>query len=232
MRSVSIIIPTYNEAPTIQKVIQAVVDVKLPIKKQIIVVDDGSTDGSGAIIQGFTLRQPKILSFSHKTNRGKGAAIRTALKRATGDFIIIQDADLESDPKDIRRILAYARAHKADAVFGTRHHQKNTHLYPHYSWGGTLVTKLANLLYGLHLTDMGCCYKLIKRSVIQKMNLKENRFGFCAEVTARLAIQKIPIAEVPISYRPRTFAQGKKIRIQDGLRLCAVLIACRLRAYS
>jgi dolichol-phosphate mannosyltransferase len=223
IQSLTIIIPCYNEVSTVSEVIKKIQRLQLGIKKEIIIVDDGSTDGSKHSIQLLSsLKNTK--TFFHTTNQGKGAAIKTALAHATGEFVIIQDADSEQNPHDIQRLLAYAQYHGAHAVFGSRNKRKLTWLYLHYSLGGTLLTHIANALFTLRLTDITCGYKLIQRTLLQAMDLKNNRFAFCTEVTANLACMGVTIGEIPVKYYPRTFQQGKKIRFIDWWDSFCVLL--------
>ena len=192
----------------------------LPVEnKQIIVVDDGSTDGTRDLLKGELHSLIDILLF-HESNQGKGAAIRTGIQQATGDYVIIQDADLEYDPAEYDLMLQPVIKHNADVVFGSRFLGGESHrvLYFWHSIGNKFLTLLCNMVSDLNLTDMESCYKLIRREIIQKINLQENRFGFEPEITIKLSrIPEIKIYEVGISYAGRTYAEGKKISWQDGV---------------
>ncbi len=209
----SIIIPVLNEEKTIATVIAQAEEVLIPgWEKEIIVVDDGSQDNTENEIKKFDVQFLK-----HETNAGKGAAIKTGIAHSTGDAIIIQDADLEYDPKDWPALLAKLRDEKIAAVYGSRNLNPGRRGYPHYVLGVAALSVFANLLYGSHLTDVYTCYKLFRASVLKKINLESNGFEFEAEVTAKLLNSGYQIQEVPIRYYPRSFDEGKKIRFRDGI---------------
>jgi glycosyltransferase involved in cell wall biosynthesis len=222
----TVIIPVYNEARTIGEVIRRVRSAAIAgVETEIVVVDDASSDATLAIlegIEGLTIRR-------HPVNRGKGASIRTGLSAATGDAVIIQDADLEYDPCDYEAILRPILNGGAEAVYGSRILGRNPHSYLRYYYGGRLLTVLFNLLYATRLTDLTTCYKAFRRETIASLDLRCARFEFCPEVTARLALRRIPILEVPISYRPRSIGEGKKIRWHDGLQAIWTMLALRMR---
>lgn len=231
-RKLSIIIPIYNEERTIAEVLRRVADVALgDWEKEIIIVDDGSTDNSKVKIENEK-RQSKIQNFTvitHGRNRGKGAAVRTGIAVATGDALTIQDADLEYDPADWGRMLKMFDAEGGRAViYGSRELQPERRGYLHYVLGVRLITALANLLFGSRLTDIYTCYKLFPRDLAQSLPLSAIGFEFEAEVTARLLKRRIPIIEVPVHYAPRTFAEGKKIRVRDGIVGLWILLKCRV----
>lgn len=184
-------------------------------EKEILVVDDASTDDTWPILQRY---RDRVVLIRHERNSGKGAALRTALARADGDYVIPQDADLEYDPADISRLLHVARERGLRVVYGSRRLDKSNRRYSALSFylGGVLVTWAANLLYRLRLTDEPTCYKLVDRELILAMDLRCDRFEFCAEVTAKAARMGEEIVEIPISYRPRHLSEGKKIRARDG----------------
>jgi len=217
----SVIIPVYNEVNTIAKIIERVK--RVLIEKEIIVVDDGSTDGTRGKIDSV----PGIKILKHETNRGKGAAIRTGLAFAFGELVIVQDADLEYDPNDYLELIKPIEEGVADVVYGSRNLGNNKSGMKAYKWGGVFLSHLANLLYGLRITDEATGYKLFKTDVLKSLNLKCQRFEFCPEVTAKLAKKKYRIKEVPISYNPRSFAEGKKIKWTDGVLAIFYLIKFR-----
>ncbi|MDZ7586223.1 MAG: glycosyltransferase family 2 protein [Patescibacteria group bacterium] len=210
----SIIIPSFNEAATLNLVINRVKKQPLPqITKEIIVVNDGSTDSTKKILS----RQKNIKAISLTKNQGKGAAIRAGIKQATGDYILIQDADLEYDPADIQSLLDPVINKKAEVIYGSRFlgpHQNM--LYLHLK-GNQFLSLLTNLLFNTTISDMEVGYKLIPKKVLDSITLKENRFGFEPEITAKILKQGIRIYEVPISYSGREFSEGKKITWVDGL---------------
>ncbi len=222
----SIIVPVFNEERTLPIILNRLFE--LPLEKEIIVVDDASRDGSPAILQAMA-DEGKITFLKHDKNRGKGAAIRTGLNQAHGEYTVIQDADLEYDPGDIVRMLETAERHDADAVFGDRVHNPESGVsYRRYYWGGRLLTFLANLLYGVRISDESTCYKMVRTELLKSLNLTCTRFEFCPEVVAKLGKRKIKIYEIPISYAPRKMEEGKKIRWQDGLIAIWTLFKLRL----
>ena len=216
MTTLTIIVPVYNERGTVRELIQKITRLDLRDgRAEIIIVDDGSDDGTAEILNAFG---GDFKIFHHPKNLGKGAAIQTALGQATGDYIIIQDADLEYDPRDIPELLAAAREKNWPVVYGSRNLGKTRRGYLAYFWGGKLITFIFNLLYGTKLTDINTGYKLFSRETLLALKLTATGFDFCEEVTAQVVRAKIEIHEVPISYTPRTFAEGKKISFRDGLR--------------
>jgi len=219
----SVIIPAFNERATLQETIERVLAV--PVEKEIIVVDDGSTDGSWEIISRFD--DPRVRAFRHVVNCGKGAAIRTGLSHATGDAVIIQDADLEYDPQEYVPLLARLEA-GADVVYGNRWHKGIRASYRRYIWGGRLLSMVTNLLYHADIHDEPTCYKLFRMDVIRRLRLACSGFDFCPEVTAKVRRLGYQIDEVPISYTPRSFKEGKKIRWYDGLKALFVLALYRV----
>ena len=211
----SVLIPVYNEATTIEHVVDRVR--KIPAPTEIIAVDDASADGSGDVLERLRAAGKVDQLVRHSVNRGKGAAIRSGIAHATGDVVVIQDADLEYDPLDLPTLLGPIVAGKADAVYGSRF-QGGPHrvLYFWHAVGNRFLTLLSNMFTNLNLTDMETCYKVIRRDLLKRLPLTSNRFGFEVEITARLSQAGARIWELPISYSGRTYAEGKKITWRDG----------------
>lgn len=223
--TLSIVIPAYNEGPTIHQILEKISAVTLManIQKEVIIVNDCSKDDTERAIFQYQKNNPQlnIQYFKHEVNKGKGAALHTGISKAKGEYTIIQDADLEYDPREYDLLLKPAIEADADVVYGSRFMGGNPHriLFFWHSIGNKVLTFLSNMCNNLNLTDMETCYKLFKTSIIQSIPLKEQRFGFEPEVTAKVSrIPKVKIYEVGISYYGRTYEEGKKIGMKDGFR--------------
>ena len=212
----SIIIPVYNEEATLEEIIRRVRATGLT--DEIVVVDDGSTDNSPAILKRLqNSDHPPLHIVRHQQNRGKGAAMRTGLATVKGELVLVQDADLEYDPADYPALLAPFANPAVEVVYGSRNLQRNPKSSWAFYWGGRLLSWVANWLYGSHITDEATGYKLIKTELLRDIGLETDGFEFCPEVTAKLLQRRVAIYEVPISYHPRSWAEGKKIQWSDGL---------------
>jgi dolichol-phosphate mannosyltransferase len=219
--TLSLVIPCYNEEKTLEACVEKVLAIaNESLDLELIVVDDCSRDRSLAVARGLQERVPGLIVLHHEKNQGKGAALRTGIAHATGHFVAVQDADLEYDPMDLTRLLIPLRNGEADVVIGSRFLSTGYHrvLYFWHSLGNRFLTLLSNMLTDLNLTDMETCYKVFRREVIQSIRIEENRFGFEPEVIAKVAQQRLRIYEMGVSYRGRTYAEGKKIGVRDGFR--------------
>ena len=235
IRKLSIIIPVYNEEKTILEILNKVCNAKLldSVAKEILVINDCSTDRTGRIVEDFLIANPKfdIKYFKHDSNQGKGAAIQTGISHAAGDYLIIQDADLEYDPDEYNILLEPVIKSSAEVVYGSRFIGGKPHriLFFWHRIGNMFLTFFSNLFSNLNLTDMETCYKLFKADIIKMIELKEKRFGFEPEVTAKISkIPNIKIYEVGISYYGRTYKEGKKINWKDGFRTLYIIIKYNL----
>ena len=214
----SVVMPVYNERATLRTIVARVLDVPLPI--ELLCVDDGSKDGSREILAELATEYPALRVVLQPHNMGKGAALRRGIQEATGDYVVIQDADLEYDPQEYPLLLEPLMQEKADVVYGSRFMGGAPHrvLYFWHSVGNRLLTLMSNCITNLNLTDMETCYKVFRREIIQSIPLEENRFGFEPEVTVKIAKLHLRVYEVGISYSGRTYEEGKKIGWKDGFR--------------
>jgi glycosyltransferase involved in cell wall biosynthesis len=227
--SISVVIPCFNEESTLQSCVESVLEAFAPhpdIHLEIVIVDDFSTDKSVLIAQDLALKHESVKVDRHDRNQGKGAALRTGFRSATCEYVAVQDADLEYDPKDLVGLLSPLRKGLADVVFGSRFLSSGEHrvLYFWHSLGNQFLTFLSNMFTNLNLTDMETCYKLFRREVIQSIDIQENRFGFEPEITAKVAARGLRIYEMGISYHGRTYDEGKKIGVRDGFRALYCII--------
>lgn len=227
----SIIIPAYNEKDTIKEIVQKVMDVKIDlaekVDKEIIIVDDFSSDGTTEIVREIKGSNKNTEAIFHSENRGKGAAIRDGLQLAKGDYVIIQDADLEYDPNDYAKLLAPVLDGKATVVYGSRFTGEHRNMFFWHYLGNKLLTLVTGVLYNTTLTDMETCYKLIKKDILDDVIIKSSRFNFEPEITAKILKRGIRIYEVPISYVGREFDEGKKITWRDGFSALWTLLKYR-----
>jgi glycosyltransferase involved in cell wall biosynthesis len=215
----SVVIPVYNEVNTIEEVLRRVKSVRIPLEKEIIVVDDGSTDGTREKLRGLQSADPTLKVILHERNMGKGAALRTGFQHVTGQITIIQDADLEYDPAEYPKLLEPILDGRAEVVYGSRFLGGTTRRvtsFWHYM-ANRFLTFLSNMLMNLNLTDMETCYKVIRTDILKQLNLRGNRFEIEPEITAKLARRGCRIYEVPISYSGRDVSEGKKIKWRDGI---------------
>ena len=216
----SVVIPIYNERATLRALVNRVLSLEVPFELELLCVDDGSTDSSRETLQELQIQHPEVRVFLQPRNMGKGAALHRGIQEATGEFVVIQDADLEYDPAEYPLLLEPLIEGKADVVYGSRFMGGRPHrvLYFWHSVGNWILTLFSNALTDLNLTDMETCYKAFRREVIQAIPLEENRFGFEPEVTVKIAKRRLRVYEVGISYSGRTYEEGKKIGWKDGVR--------------
>ena len=225
----SVVMPVYNEQATLRPVVERVLSMGLDI--ELLCVDDGSTDGSAEILANLQNQYPAMRVFLQPHNMGKGAALRRGIQQATGDYVVIQDADLEYDPRDYPLLLGPLESGQADVVYGSRFLGGGPHrvLYFWHSVGNWFLTLLSNMITNLNMTDMETCYKAFRREVIQSIPLEEDRFGFEPEVTVKIAKRQFRVYEVGISYWGRTYAEGKKIEWKDGVHALWCLVKYALK---
>lgn len=228
IRRLSILIPVYNEVRTVGEIIRRIRAVELPYERELIVVDDGSTDGTREFLEDEAARSHDLVLLCHRENRGKGAAIRTALAVASGDVLIIQDADLEYDPRDYPRLLRPILEGRSQVVYGSRFLGEHKAMYFWHWIGNRFLTLLTNMLYDTTLTDMETGYKVFTAEVARSLHLRSDRWGFDPEITAKILKRGYRIYEVPISYNGREYWEGKKISWRDGLTVLRTLIRYRL----
>jgi glycosyltransferase involved in cell wall biosynthesis len=219
LKRLTVVIPIFNEIGTLEEIIRHVKAVELSMEKEIILVDDASTDGTRELIQNCH-DDPQVLKIFHNVNQGKGAALRSGIRKATGDIVLIQDADLEYDPREYPKLLAPILEGKADVVYGSRFQGSEAHrvLYFWHSIGNKVLTLISNMFTNINLTDMETCYKVFRKTILDNIIICEDRFGFEPEITAKVARQKCRIFEVGISYSGRSYEEGKKIGWRDGVR--------------
>jgi len=233
MKKLSILIPAYNEEKTIEFVLKELLKVRIPLEKEVIIINDGSTDGTKAVIENFLgNNKTNDVEFIliNKPNGGKGSAVRKGIEKSTGDIIIIQDADMEYNPHEYSSLIGPILSEKAKVVYGSRSLKKSNE-YSHLSFllGGRLVTFMTNLLFFSKITDEPTCYKTFRADVIKNIELERDKFDWEPEVTAKILKKGIKIYEVPISYNPRHISEGKKIRWRDGLDAILTLIKYRFK---
>jgi glycosyltransferase involved in cell wall biosynthesis len=225
-RTLSVIVPVYNERNTVAEILRRIRAVKLPLEVDVVVVDDGSTDGTEKVLSA--LQDSTVRVITHERNRGKGAAVRTGMANAKGDLLVIQDADLEYDPEDWRRLLEPILKGKAKVVYGSRFTGERKNILPSHWVGNRFLVLVTNLLYRSTLSDMETCYKLFDRSVLEGITINSDRFEFEPEITAKLLRRGYRIYEVPVSYAGREPSEGKKITWHDGIGALVTLFRYRL----
>jgi len=228
----SVVIPVYNEAATLRELLDSVAAVDAGIEKELVIVDDCSTDGTRDVLKAISAEHPAWRVLFHEVNRGKGAALRTGFGAATGDVVLIQDADLEYDPREYPLLLKPILERHADVVYGSRFLGGGPHrvCFFWHSVGNKVLTLFSNMMTNLNLTDMEVCYKVFRREVLAGITLREERFGFEVEITAKIARGRWRIYEVPVSYYGRSYEEGKKITWRDGFRALWCILKYRFAA--
>jgi glycosyltransferase involved in cell wall biosynthesis len=221
----SIVIPVYNERATVRTLLERVLEAPLSIDREVVVVDDASTDGTGEVLRELALPS-NVQLLSHASNQGKGAALRTGFAAVTGDLIVVQDADLEYDPREYPKLIAPILENRADVVYGSRFSTGESRrvLYFWHAMGNKFLTLVSNVFTDLNLTDMETCYKVFRREVLNQITLEENRFGCEPELTAKVARLGVRVYEVGISYSGRTYEEGKKIGWRDGFHAIRCIV--------
>jgi dolichol-phosphate hexosyltransferase len=222
----SILMPVYNEAKTLERVVKRVLDVSFPCKVEVVIVDDASSDGTAEILDG--LHDERLTKLRHQVNRGKGAAIRTAVAAATGDFMVPLDADLEYQPEEIPRLLEPVLSGEADVVYGSRTFGSHSAYSFWYVMGNKALTTFANVLFNAYIADLETCFKLLPLDLLRSLNITSDGFGMEAEITGKLLARRIRPFEVPITYRARSREEGKKITWRDGVQAMWILARIRL----
>jgi glycosyltransferase involved in cell wall biosynthesis len=227
-RTLSVLIPVYNERFTVEELIESVLQVSLPggMQMELVIVDDASTDGTGNVLEELVKNRSEILLVRHSVNQGKGAAVRTAIQNATGDVMVVQDADLEYDPNDYGKLLGPILSGDADVVYGSRFLSSNYRriLFYWHSLGNKALTALSNMFTNLNLTDMETCYKMARGNLLKSIPIRCNRFGIEPELTAKFAKRECRIYEVPVNYRGRSYGEGKKITWWDGIKALGIIV--------
>jgi dolichol-phosphate hexosyltransferase len=222
----SILMPVYNEAKTLERVVKRVLDVSFPCKVEVVIVDDASSDGTAEILDG--LHDERLTKLRHQVNRGKGAAIRTAVAAATGDFMVPLDADLEYQPEEIPRLLEPVLSGEADVVYGSRTFGSHSAYSFWYVMGNKALTTFANVLFNAYIADLETCFKLLPLDLLRSLDITSDGFGMEAEITGKLLARRIRPFEVPITYRARSREEGKKITWRDGVQAMWILARIRL----
>lgn len=222
----SIVVPVYNEKNTIEKILNEIKAVE-GLDKEIVVVDDASTDGTTDILKSLETVHPDVRFYYKEKNRGKGHTLKLGFEHTTGDYVIVQDADLEYDPNDYHKLIRALDEHKAQVIYGSRFSGSYEDMSTLHYFGNKLLTLITNIFFGVMLTDMETCYKLMPGDFVRKVNIKSERFDFEPEITAKILKSGLKIREVPISYRGRTHSEGKKITWKDGIHALFTLIKYR-----
>lgn len=228
LKKLSVVIPVYNEKDTLEELLNKVEAVDLgEIQKEYVLVDDGSTDGTAEVLYRLAKERPYLKIFFQEQNSGKGATLSMGFKHTTGDYVIVQDADLEYDPEDYKKLLRALNEEKADVIYGSRFSGSYEDMSNLHYFGNKMLTLITNIFFGVLLTDMETCYKLMPGDFIRSVNIKSARFNFEPEITAKILKSGMKIKEVPISYKGRTHSEGKKITWRDGVSAVTTLLKFR-----